>query len=51
MPTSFVYNLEISASVYNLFDTTYFDPGSDHHVQDMLQQDGRNYRLKITWGF
>jgi len=43
--------LEISASVYNLFDTTYFDPGSEHHLQDMLQQDGRNYRLKITWGF
>jgi len=43
--------LEISASVYNLFDTTYFDPGSDHHVQDMLQQDGRSYRMKLTWGF
>ncbi len=43
--------LEISASVYNLLNGTYFDPGSEHHVQDMLQQDGRNYRLKLTWRF
>jgi len=43
--------LSLSASVYNLFDTTYADPGSDHHVQDTIEQDGRNYRFMLTWGF
>ncbi len=43
--------LDLSASVYNLFGRTYADPGSEHHVQDTIEQDGRNYRLKLTWGF
>ncbi len=43
--------LSISGSVYNLFDKTYADPGSEHHLQDTIEQDGRNFRLKLTWGF
>ena len=43
--------LDLSASVYNLFDTTYADPGSEHILQDTIEQDGRNYRVKLTWGF
>ena len=43
--------LEVSGSVYNLFDTRYADPGSEHHIQDTIEQDGRNFRLKLTWSF
>jgi outer membrane receptor protein involved in Fe transport len=44
-------NLEVSASVYNLFDRRYADPGSGEHVQDAIQQDGRNFRLKVGYTF
>jgi iron complex outermembrane receptor protein len=44
-------NLDLSASVYNAFDKRYYDPGAQQHVQDALQQDGRNLRAKLTWTF
>jgi iron complex outermembrane receptor protein len=43
--------LELSASVYNLFDKRYADPGLPEHVQDVIPQDGRNYRVKLTYIF
>ena len=43
--------LEVSASVYNLFNSRYSDPGSEEHVQDLLRQDGRTFRLKLTYRF
>jgi iron complex outermembrane receptor protein len=43
--------LEVSGSVYNLFDKTFSDPGSREHRQDAIEQDGRNYRLKLTYSF
>ncbi len=43
--------LEVSASVYNLFDREYSDPGSSEHVQDLLKQDGRSFRFKLTYRF
>lgn len=43
--------LDLSASIYNVFDKKYGDPGASQHVQDVIEQDGRSYRLKITWGF
>jgi iron complex outermembrane receptor protein len=43
--------LEISGSIYNLFDKKFGDPGSGEHRQDIIRQDGRNYRLKITYSF
>jgi iron complex outermembrane receptor protein len=46
-----IKGLEISASVYNLFDKKYGDPGSGEHVQDTIQQDGIHYRLKLTYSF
>jgi outer membrane receptor for ferrienterochelin and colicins len=46
-----IKGLEISASVYNLFDKKYGDPGSREHEQDIIRQDGRNYRLKLTYSF
>lgn len=43
--------LEISGSVYNLFDKKYRDPGSGEHRQDSLEQDGRSFRCKLTYTF
>ncbi len=43
--------LEASASVYNLFDRRYGDPGSEEHVEDVLVQDGRTFRFKLLWRF
>jgi iron complex outermembrane receptor protein len=44
--------LELSASIYNLFDKRYADPARPEHVPiDAIQQNGRNYRLKLSYGF
>ena len=43
--------LEISASVYNLFNRKYSDPGGAEHLQDLLKQDGQTFRLKLTYLF
>jgi outer membrane receptor for ferrienterochelin and colicins len=42
---------ELSASLYNLFDQRYYDPGSSEHVQDALEQDGRQFRVKLDYWF
>jgi len=46
-----VKNLEASAGVYNLLDTTYFDPASRFHLQNKIAQDGRTFRVKLTYRF
>jgi iron complex outermembrane receptor protein len=46
-----VKNLDISASVYNLLDKTYYDPASNFHLQNVIQQDGRAFRIKLTYRF
>jgi iron complex outermembrane receptor protein len=43
--------LEASASVYNLFNEKYGDPGATEHIQDIILQDGRSFRLKVTYTF
>ena len=43
--------LEVSASIYNLFDQRYRDPVSADFSQDSVQQDGRQFRLKLTFRF
>jgi iron complex outermembrane receptor protein len=43
--------LELSASVYNLFDKNYDDIGGAEHRQDLLSQEGRSYRAKLTYRF
>jgi iron complex outermembrane receptor protein len=43
--------LEVSLGIYNLFDTHYEHPGSDINWQNMLEQDGRSARLKLTYSF
>ncbi len=44
-------HLDISASVYNLLDKKYFDPASPGLPEDQIQQDGRNFRIKLTGRF
>jgi outer membrane receptor for ferrienterochelin and colicins len=44
-------HLDLSASVYNLFDKKYFDPGRPEDPEDTIQQDGRNFRIKLTVRF
>lgn len=45
--------LELSASVYNLFDRHYADPARPEHgpILDVIRQDGRSFRLKATYRF
>jgi iron complex outermembrane receptor protein len=48
-----VKGLDLSASVYNVFDRRYGDPGAGtpQHDQDVIEQDGRTYRVKLTYAF
>jgi iron complex outermembrane receptor protein len=46
-----IRNVEFSASVYNLLNYRYLDPASVFHVQDTIQQDGRSFRVKLTYRF
>jgi outer membrane receptor for ferrienterochelin and colicins len=43
--------LKASASIYNLFDKKYSDPVSAEHLQDLIEQDGLSYRVKVTYSF
>ena len=44
--------VEVSVSVYNLLDRSYADPVSiDLHPLDVVQQDGRTVRVKLTYVF
>lgn len=42
---------EVSASIYNLFDQDFADPASQEHLQKVIPQDGRTFRLKLTHRF
>jgi outer membrane receptor for ferrienterochelin and colicins len=44
-------NLDLSASIYNLFNRRYSDPGGSEHVSDALLQDGRSFRIKLGYSF
>jgi outer membrane receptor for ferrienterochelin and colicins len=46
-----VKGVELSASVYNLFNEHHGDPGSEDHIQNTIEQDGRTFRLKATYAF
>jgi outer membrane receptor for ferrienterochelin and colicins len=46
-----VKGLELSVSVYNLFDVDYGYPGGTEHRQDIIEQDGRSFRVKLTYRF
>jgi outer membrane receptor for ferrienterochelin and colicin len=39
---------DLSATLYNVFGVRYGDPVADGFVQDVIQQDGRNFRVRTT---
>lgn len=43
--------MELSLSIYNLFDENISDPGSLEHTQDAIEQAGRTCRVKLTYAF
>lgn len=44
-------NLEVSASIYNLFDRKYSDPVGSDFPADSVQQYGRRFRVKLIYRF
>ncbi len=44
-------HLELSATIYNLFDADYSHAVSTSHAQDSLEQPGRSFRVKLTYKF
>ncbi|HET9641816.1 MAG TPA: TonB-dependent receptor [Burkholderiaceae bacterium] len=48
---SFGRGVQLSASIYNLFNHRNADPVSDAHLQDTILQDGRTFRLKLNVRF
>ena len=44
-------NWEVSASIYNAFNAKYVDPRANGQAEDVLTQDGRNFRVKVGYKF
>jgi iron complex outermembrane receptor protein len=42
---------ELSGTIYNLFDKRHGFPGGGEHVQDVIVQDGRAARVKLSVRF
>ncbi|WP_422844651.1 TonB-dependent receptor plug domain-containing protein [Acidovorax sp. M2(2025)] len=46
-----IADVDLSLGVYNLFNRRYADPASYEIREDAIRQDGRTYRLKLTYAF
>jgi iron complex outermembrane receptor protein len=46
-----VKNLEASVSLYNLWNQPYADPVGPDYQQAAIRQDGRTFRVKVTYRF
>jgi iron complex outermembrane receptor protein len=46
-----VRGLDVSATIYNVFDRKYGYPGGPEHLQKTIEQDGRTFRVKLTYRF
>ena len=44
-------NLEASLSVHNIFDKKYAFPAAPDYLQPSIEQDGRTFRLKLTYRY
>ncbi len=44
-------NLDLSASIFNMFNRRYYHPGGSEHVSDSLLQDGRSFRITLGYAF
>ncbi len=42
-------HVDMSVSIYNLLDKTYYDPPSAAVLEDAISQDGLGFRVKMTW--
>lgn len=41
--------LDFSFGVYNVFNATWYSPGAQEHQQNVIRQDGRNFRLQVRF--
>ena len=48
---NFLKGWELSASLYNAFNQKYADPGGNGLAEDVIFQDGRNFRIKVGYKF
>jgi iron complex outermembrane receptor protein len=46
-----IEQVEVSFSIYNLFDKQYGDPGGEEFRQNTIPQPGRAYRLRVSRSF
>lgn len=46
-----IRNLEFSGGVYNLLDRHYDDPATRFHTEALIPQDGRSFRVKLTYRY
>jgi iron complex outermembrane receptor protein len=46
-----IKGVELSASVYNLFNQQHSHPAGSEHLQEAILQDGRTFRVKLTYRF
>jgi outer membrane receptor protein involved in Fe transport len=44
-------DLQLSAGLYNIFNTRYAYPGAEDHLQDVIVQDGRTVRVSVRYAF
>jgi iron complex outermembrane receptor protein len=49
--TNLVKGMDLQFGVYNICDKEYEHPGFAEHEMDVLNQDGRNYRVNLTYRF
>ena len=49
--TTRVADVDVSVGVYNLFNRQHADPASFEIRDDTVRQDGRTYRIKLTYAF
>ena len=42
-------HVDLSAGLYNLLNKRYFDPPSTPETEGSIPQDGRTFRIKMTW--
>ncbi|MGR9052810.1 MAG: TonB-dependent receptor plug domain-containing protein, partial [Gammaproteobacteria bacterium] len=49
--TGMVKGLELSGSIYNLFDTTFDDPSTSDLAADVIRQNGRLFMVKLNYEY
>lgn len=49
--TTRIANVDVSMGIYNLLNHRHADPASFEVREDTLRQDGRTYRIKLTYAF